>query len=233
MDPEGESRPVFELETTQAVPELPTGRNATFSSTSPQKGPLPIWPISPRSRSPAVPERGRLSLSDAIRDSKIMVEEVQAIRRRFELRIENYFWSRSASSKLLLKALDKLAGSLDSLRLELDVFSNPLLDDIETLDIDLGVLLHEADRIARAMSRAGSNLALLSRRPRNMRKSTMKDDLSPQMVDLAGNMNVLGRRMEILTRTITMARENSRARRAILARAFSERTLDQPSLTQL
>ena len=162
-----------------------------------------------------------------------MVEQVQATRRRFELRIESYFWFWSTGAKLLLKALDKLAGSLDSLRLELDVFSEHMLDDIEVLDMDLGVLLYEGDRIIRAMTRAGSNLVPLSRRSKSMKKSTIKHDLSPQMVDLAGNINLLGRRIEILTRTINMAREKSRARRGTLARVFSDRTLDQPSLTLL
>ena len=211
---------------TQAVPDFPSGGFASFSLTSPRKGPLPTPPISPRSRSPAVPETGRLTRAGAIRDSKMMAEQVQTIREEFRLAIEDYFWLWFADAKLLRKALGKMAASLESLHLELDLVSKPMLNEIELVDMHMGPVLQEGDRIIRVITKAGSNLEPLIGRPRSMRKSMIKSDLAPQMAALAENLQILERRVKSITQIVIAERNSAKARRDILTRAFSEKTLN-------
>ncbi len=205
--------------------ELPLGGNAEFSLTCPRKGPLSTPPISPRSTSPAVAERGRLSLSGAVRDSKLMAEQVQVIRKAFKVGIQRYFRFFFADAKLLLKALDMLADSLNSLRLQLDVVSRPMLDEIELVDMHFGALLQEGDRIIRAMTRAGSTSVPLTGKSKSLRKSMIRD-MAPQMVGLAETIKILKDRIDRVTQTIIVERAGARARRDLLARAFGGRTLN-------
>lgn len=77
-----------------------------------------------------------MTLSGAIRDSQVMMEQVHGVREAFRLGIESYFWFwfLFADAKLLRKALEKLEISLHGLRLVLDVVSKPMLDEIELLE---------------------------------------------------------------------------------------------------
>ena len=182
--------------------------NSRTRWSSPRKRPAPTPPISPKSNQPVVWERGQLSLSDAVRDSKIMAEQVRGTRRSLKQAVSKYFRFQFADVKVLLRSLDKLANSLDELHPQLDIIASTMLDDIELLDMHLGTLLQESDRVIRAITRGNSRTGPLRGRSRSMRKCMIKDDLGPQMLELAENLEILKRRVESMTLAIVVQRES-------------------------
>ena len=137
-----------------------------------------------------------------------MAEQVRGTRRSLKQAVSKYFRFQFADVKVLLRSLDKLANSLDELHPQLDIIASTMLDDIELLDMHLGTLLQESDRVIRAITRGNSRTGPLRGRSRSMRKCMIKDDLGPQMLELAENLEILKRRVESMTLAIVVQRES-------------------------
>ena len=135
-----------------------------------------------------------------------MALQVQSTRKAFKTNISKFFTFTFADAKTLLKALDKLSSALKVLHSSLpppslsdkdaDVISRSTLNEIELLDMHLGPLLQEGDRVLRAMTRGSSRTGPLTERTKSMRKSMIKDDLGPQMVEMAEGLGILEGRVK-------------------------------------
>jgi hypothetical protein len=135
-----------------------------------------------------------------------MASQVQRTRDEFKTGIAIYFRFVFADAKVLLKILRKLASALCGLGEELEIVSRSMLDQIELLDMHLGTLLQEGDRIIRAMTRGSARTGPLVDKSRSMRKDLIKHDLAPQMLEFAENIGQIKRRVRAMTQRIAAER---------------------------
>ena len=96
-----------------------------------------------------------------------------------------------------------------TMRRKLGSPSQALLDEIELIDIHLGALLQEADRILRSMRPGRPRKAPLEGRKKSMKAYVIKADLGPQMVELAQNVRSLQERAQCLLQRILAEREGT------------------------
>jgi hypothetical protein len=149
-----------------------------------------------------------MDLAEAREKVPIMVAETQAIRFAVKAGLGQYFTFLFGDAKVLLKGLDTLGDGLSGLGKKLNAtekVSMGHLQQIDFLDTDLGVSMQEADRIVMAMKRGNTRTGPLTGKSRSLRKSMIKHDLGPQMLELAEDvLSILENRVTCIGHAIDL-----------------------------